>query len=440
MALAAVFQPSRVEKFMNWFILIRGRLLPAPIILAAHLAGALLFIHPAWASDAASSYLGLDDAAELAVNQQPQLLAQQAAISALDESVPAAGQLPDPKLRLGVVSLPVDTFDFTQEPMTQAVVGVSQMIPGGNKRRLAMARVEREAAQGNQSLAAITRRIGRDARLAWLDLYWPGVASDLVEQVEAEYQRQVEWSEVAYQTGKLTQEETLALRGMLESTRDRLAELARQQARARAALARWVGPAAERSLKSLPAASPPPPLAILLEGLEQHPELTLLDETIQVARAEVDLAKEAYKPDWSVDLGYGVRGGDRPDFVSVVVGVDLPVFTGNRQDRRLAARLAGAERAAQLRSDRQQALKAELEAAYADWQAADARIKRFEQDILPLAVRRVESALAAYGSDRASYGRVLEARRAEIEARLQWQSLQVARARALVQISYYRAP
>lgn len=425
---------------MNWLVLIRGRLLPASISLAAHLAAAVLFIHPAWASAAASSYLGLDEAAELAVNQQPQLLAQQAAVAALDESVPAAGQLPDPKLRLGVVSLPVDTFDFTQEPMTQAVVGVSQMIPGGDKRRLAMARVEREAAQGNQSLAAITRRIGRDARLAWLDLYWPGVAGDLVEQVEAEYQRQVEWSEVAYQTGKLTQEETLALRGMLESTRDRLAELSRQQARARAALARWVGPAAERSLKSLPAASPPPPLARLVEELDRHPELTTLDQTLLVARAEVDLAKEAYKPDWSVDLGYGVRGGDRPDFVSVVVGVDLPVFKGNRQDRRLAARLAGAERAAQLRSDRQQSLKAELEAAYVDWQAADARIKRFEQDILPLAARRVESALAAYGSDRASYGRVLEARRAEIEARLQWQSLQVARARALVQISYYSAP
>ena len=425
---------------MNWLILIRGRPLPASICLAAHLAVASFLAHPSWAGDPASSQLGLEEAADLAISQQPQLLAQRAAVSALNESVPAAGQLPDPKLRLGVVSLPVDTLDFTQEPMTQAVIGVSQMIPGGDKRRLAMARMEREAAQGSQSLAAIAQRIGRDARLAWLDLYWPRVAGDLVEQVEAEFQRQVEWSEVAYQTGKLTQEETLALRGMLESTRDRLAELSRQQARARAVLARWVGPAADRALQALPAASPPPSLERLVEGLDRHPELSTLDETIEVAQAEVQLAKEAYKPDWSVDLGYGVRGGGRPDFVSVVVGVDLPLFTGNRQDRRLAARLAGAERATQLRSDRQQALRAELEAAYADWQAADARIRRFEQDILPLAARRVESALAAYGSDRASYGRVLEARRAEIEARLQWQSLQVARARALVQISYYSAP
>jgi outer membrane protein TolC len=381
--------------------------------------------------------LSLDEAAALALRQQPQLLAQEAAISALNESAPAAGELPDPKMRVGLANLPVDTFAFAQEPMTQAVIGVSQLIPGGDKRRLATTRVEREAAQGKQVLSATARRIARDAQLAWLDAYYPSVARDLVKQVEGEYQRQVEWSEVAYKTGKLTQEETLALRGMLETTRDRVDELRRQQAKARAGLTRWVGQAADRPLEALPTVSPPPPLAKMVEQLEQHPELTVLNEAVSVAQADVNLAREAYKPDWSVDLSYGLRGGDRPDFVSVVVGVDLPLFPKNRQDKRLAARLAGVERTAQLRADRHQALKAELEAAYADWQAADARIKRFEQDILPLASRRSESALAAYGSDRASYARVLEARRAETEARLQWLAQRVARARAQVQIGYF---
>ena len=391
------------------------------------------------ASLADTSHLALEEAATLAIREQPQLLAQEAAVSALNESAPAAGELPDPKLRVGLVSLPLDTFSFTQEPMTQAVIGVSQLIPGGDKRRLATARVEREAGQGNQALAATARRIARDAQLAWLDVYFPSVAQDLVRQVASEYQRQVEWSEVAYKTGKLTQEETLALRGMLETTRDRLAELQRQQAKARAGLARWVGQAADRPLEALPSASPPPPLAQAIERLDQHPELSTLNEAVSVAQAEVSLAREAYKPDWSVDLSYGLRGGDRPDFVSVVVGVDLPLFPKNRQDKRLAARLSGVERATQMRADRHLALKSELEAAYADWQAADERLKRFEQDILPLAARRSESALAAYGSDRASYARVLEARRAESEARLQWLAQQVARARAQVQISYFTA-
>ncbi len=394
---------------------------------------------PACAADPVPRHLSLEETTALALRQQPQLLAQQAMVHALSEAAPAAGELPDPKLRVGLASLPVDTFNFTQEAMTQAIVGVSQVIPGGDKRHLSSARLEREAAQGNQALAAVSRRIARDAQLAWLDVYLPSVAQDLVKQVESEYRRQVEWSEVAYKTGKLTQEETLALRGMLETTRDREAELDRQRAKAQAGLARWIGADARRPLDVLADAAPPAPLAELLEKLEQHPELTTLNEAVSVAQSDAALAREAYKPDWSVDLSYGLRGGGRPDLVSFVVGVDLPLFTANRQDKRLASKLASVERAEQIRLDRYQSLRAELETAYADWQSANARIAHFEKDILPLASRRSESALASYGSDRASYGRVLEARRAETEARLQWLAQQVARARALVQIRYFSA-
>ena len=420
---------------MNRLIPFRGGL--ASIISLACLSSAFFIGPGAHAAESAPRLLGLEEAASLAARRQPQLMAQQAAISALAEAAPAAGQLPDPKLRMGLLSLPVDTFNFDQEAMTQASIGISQLIPGGDKRRLATARVEREAAQGNQALAAIAQRISRDAQLAWLDVYSPSAARDLVGKVEAEYQRQVEWSEVAYKTNKISQDETLALRGMLENTLDRLAELDRQRNRAQAGLARWIGSEARRPLDTLPTATPPAPLSELLEKLVRHPELTALNEAVAVAQSEVAQAREAYKPDWSVDLSYGLRGGNRADLVSFVVGVDLPVFTANRQDKRLASKLASVERADQMRLDRYQSLKAELEAAYADWQSADSRIAHYEREILPLAGRRVESALAAYGGDRASYGRVLEARRAETEARLQLLAQQVARAKALTQIRYF---
>ncbi|MDD5389952.1 MAG: TolC family protein [Gallionellaceae bacterium] len=430
---------------MNRLISFRGGLasffpsfIPAFFFLAC-LSGALFIGADTHAADLAPRALSLEEAATLALRRQPQLLAQQAAVAALVEAAPAAGQLPDPKLRVGLLSLPVDTFNFDQEAMTQASIGISQLIPGGDKRRLATVRVEREAAQGDQALAAIAQRISRDARLAWLDVYSPSAAEALVGKVEAEYQRQVEWSEVAYKTNKISQDETLALRGMLESTRDRLAELARQRNHALVGLARWVGSEARRPLDTLPTAAPPAPLSELLEKLGRHPELTALNEAVAVAQSEVAQAREAYKPDWSVDLSYGLRGGNRADLVSFVVGVDLPVFTANRQDKRLASRLAGVERAEQTRLDRYQSLKAELEAAYADWQSADSRIAHYAREILPLAGRRVESALAAYGGDRANYSRVLEARRAETEARLQLLAQQVARAKALAQIRYFSA-
>ncbi len=425
---------------MNRYIAFRGGRGGASAVRLAYLAGVFLLSLPASGSDIKLRPLGLVETAELAVQRQPQLQAQQAALTALSEAAPAAGQLPDPKLRVGLLSVPVDSFSLTRDGMTQASVGVSQVIPGGNKRSLASARLQREAAQGSQVLAATARRLARDAQLAWIEVYGAGAARDLVGQLAAEYRRQLEWSEVAYKAGTLTQEETLALRGTLETTLDRDTELARQHARAQAALTRWVGADARRPLAALPDAPAPAPLAGLLEHLPRHPELAALDESVAVARSDVALAREAYKPDWSVDLSYGLRGDHQADLVSVVVGVDLPVFTGKRQDKRLAARLAEQEQAEQLRLDRDRSLRAELEAAYADWRSAHDRVVRYQQAILPLARRRVDSALAAYGSDRASYARVLDARRAEIEARLQWLAQQVAQARAQAQLDYFSAP
>lgn len=44
----------------------------------------------------------------------------------------AAEYLPDPTVFTAIQSLPTDTFDLDQEPMTQLRVGVRQMFPKGN--------------------------------------------------------------------------------------------------------------------------------------------------------------------------------------------------------------------------------------------------------------------------------------------------------------------
>lgn len=421
---------------------IAGRGLWARSKVAASARGSLWILLPTLLSTSpVRADLGMDDAARLALDGQPQLLAQQASIDALRENAVAAGELPDPKLRFGIASLPVDSFSFPQEPMTQAVLGVSQAIPGGDKRRLSTSRLEREAGQGETSLAAQRLRITRDTRLAWLDAWWPQAAIGLIDNIEQEVRRQVEWSEIAFKTGKLSQEETLAMRGQLELTRDRKADWQRRQARMQAVLARWVGTdKANEILAPLPQKITPPEKATLAAKLDRHPDLTALASAVDVARSDADLAREAYKSDWNVDVSYGVRGGNRADFISVQVGVDLPLFTANRQDRRLAARLAGINRAEQMVADRRRALESELAIAYVDWHSATERLAHYESDIIPLAKRRAESAMLAYGTDRASYGRVLETRRAVLEARLQALEQRAAQARAAILIQYFDQP
>jgi len=47
----------------------------------------------------------------------------------------AEGQLMDPKLRVGAVNVPVDSFSLDAEDMTMLEVGVSQEFPAGRNAR-----------------------------------------------------------------------------------------------------------------------------------------------------------------------------------------------------------------------------------------------------------------------------------------------------------------
>jgi outer membrane protein TolC len=66
---------------------------------------------------------------ETAIEVSPKLkmlkMKKQAAFNRIEQN----SNLPDPMLTLGFVSLPVNSFSFTQEPMTGKIVGLSQAIP-----------------------------------------------------------------------------------------------------------------------------------------------------------------------------------------------------------------------------------------------------------------------------------------------------------------------
>ena len=86
--------------------------------------------------------LTLDEALRLARDNAPSLAAEHARLQAASSAAIAAGELPDPQLRLGVQNYPVggpERWSIDQDFMTMQMVGVMQEVPNGAKRR---ARIE----------------------------------------------------------------------------------------------------------------------------------------------------------------------------------------------------------------------------------------------------------------------------------------------------------
>ena len=76
--------------------------------------------------------LSMAQAEKLALTSDPAVLAQQSKADSLSAEAIAKGQLPDPKIGLSLVNVPVNDFDLEREPSTQFRTKIQQAFPRGD--------------------------------------------------------------------------------------------------------------------------------------------------------------------------------------------------------------------------------------------------------------------------------------------------------------------
>lgn len=420
-----------------------------PLLRARSTLAALLFglaVLPAAALEVSepppAELLSLDTARRIAVDHQPMLEAQALAVDAARQSAIAARQLPDPTLKGGISDLTI-TGDhvgtLTRQNDTQFTIGLAQAFPQAAKRRLRGERVEAEAELGQRQLLKETLSIERDVGLAWLDVWKPLQALVLARASEREAVLQLDALRIAYRNGHGMQADVRAATVALELLRDGIAKLEQDGYHARGTLSRWLGEAAYAPLPAgAPAFREPPPLGAMLADLRRHPHVDIAAAEVDLAAVDVALAKQAYRPDFSVEVGYGHRPAFS-DYINLQVGIDLPVFSANRQDRGLAARQASLARAEALREDSWREHAAELRLNHWDWTLLGQRLARYDDSILPEADARTEAARLAWAAGTGSLAAVLDARRAALEVRLSRLDLETDRHRHAVALRYLGA-
>jgi outer membrane protein, heavy metal efflux system len=395
------------------------------------------------ASDAqaagADGTLELRDAVTLAVENQPLLDGIDAQANAAREAAVAAGQLPDPQLFGGVRDLPIDTDDaysFSNDSDTQLVVGVAQEFPRAQKRRLRGNQRLREADRLQAERVLREREIRRDVASAWLSLWRDDRAKVLADAAFADAQLQAQAVEIGLRVGRTTQADLLTAQLDVERQRDAIAAREQTVAQARSRLLRWIGAAANREMSAdAPTFPAPPPSDVLLERVADHPELTELQARIGEADVGAELANAAYAPDWRVEVGYANRR-EFSDMVMLQVGMDLPLFTRNRQDRSLASARATRDAASALWEDGRRRLEAELVLAHGDYERLRTRIGYYDETILPQTDAGIAAALAAWRSGSGTLVQVIDARRARIDAQEMRLSLVRDAAQRRVELDY----
>lgn len=415
----------------------------AQYALAADIPPAFAYL-PTIAASAVESapLLTMDEATRLALIDQPMLNSREAKIEAQQAQAIAAAQLPDPKLIGGLKELPIDTaeaFSVRRDNFTEFTVGISQEFTRSEKRRLKGARAAQGADIDRAALRSDERAVRRDVSLAWLNVYGAEQAYQLTQRLIDESALQVRALEKDYTAGKASQADWLAAKIDAELVGDKAHDWLHHALRARDDLERWIGEAARRPLAESPALPMlSAALPYLLERSDHHPAISGLDAQIDSSATDIALAKQAYKPDVSVELYFAYRP-DYADFVGVQFTVGLPYFTQNRQDRELTAAQAKARDVKERKRDALRELHAQVSQDYVDWQHFTQRVAEFDTMITPDAKQRVVAARSAYAAGRGTFDAVLLARRGELDVQLQRLSLAVEAMRAQVRLNYLAA-
>ncbi len=402
----------------------------------------LIVLHagPAPCSENAARTLTLEQAQSLALARSRSLAAQDFSLQASREMAVAAGQLPDPVLKMGVDNLPVtgaERYSLTDDGMTMRRVALMQELTGSDKRTARTDLAEREADKTRAEKTLAIASIERDTALAWLDTHYVLQMATVVDEQVAQSRLEIAAAESAYRAARATQADIFAARSSLVMMQDRADEIRQRIHNARTSLSRWVGTEANAAL-----ADPPPMTDIHLDPehlqtqLEQHPQITVLDQQVSIARADARLAQANQSADWSVELAYQQRGAPNSNMISVEVSIPLQWDKKNRQNRELFAKQAKVDQASAERDEQLRLHVAEMQAMIFEWHNNRARLDRYESELLPLVAQRTSSVAASYRGGKASLADLLSARRNEIDVHLQWLQLQSDTARLWAQLEF----
>ncbi len=290
-----------------------------------------------------------------ALANNPEIKSFEAQVSAAAERPPRARSLENPRLKLGLMSVPVDTWRFDEWNMTQKTVSIMQKFPFPGKLALREETAKQELAVTKERLAEKRNAVRMNVKTRYFRLLFLRTALDVTDENLTLLREFVKIAETKYSVGKGIQQDVLKAQVELSRMLDRRLVFEKEQRTAIAAL---------NTLLDRPASAP-------LEISGDVPETrNILPETDLIARAEQSrpllnaarhmiarnetqhrLAEKDYFPDPDIGITYAQRDDgptrERADFVSASVTFKLPVFFRNREARVVGeakARVLDAER------------------------------------------------------------------------------------------------
>ncbi|MCW8327604.1 TolC family protein [Photobacterium sp. SDRW27] len=355
---------------------------------------------------------------------------QYQANSMVDMSV-ASGQWMDPKLKVGVGGLPVDSFSFNDDPMTKISVGLMQQFGRGDTLELKQKQNNQKASSQREKLGVRELDIKSAITNLWIELTYQQQAHQLLVKNQTLYRELEHYLGTNYGVGANQAQDIIQAQLQISRMDEKLQANEQMQQRLRAQLSEWLGSRAA----SVTAGKYPQWSALSAylsaaqddnyQALASHPSIRVVDEQIKSSQTGIDIAQESYQPQFSVEVMYdyrqanGMNGQPASDLVSAFLTMDLPLFTDKRQDKTLssAQHQLGAEKSQRDLMLRQ--MNAKVNALLIDRSNTQQRLTRYNDSLLRRASEKTQAIERGYQNNTSQLDEYIRAASEELTIELE---------------------
>jgi outer membrane protein TolC len=349
-------------------------------------------------------------------NQDIQSLASKA--ESLKEEISFAGSLNDPRIGIGLLNLPTDTFRFDQEPMTQKQIFIAQKIPWFGKLDLRSQRAAMKAIRQEAILNAKRLELSRQIASTYYELGFVTSGQKINKRLINMLTQLLRVSETRYAAGQGLQQDVLHAQVEVSKLLDEQITLDKKQRM----LEDRINSLLNR--ESFKPVTPPenltfPDLALKEKklqdrALKMNPWLKVKLAEIDQASIEIELAQKDYWPDMDFKMAYGQReedlnGRNLPDFFSASMVINIPLWQKKRQDKKLEATKLQHKAALQSYQNMVNGLPHKVDAIVTDIRNLQKNYKLIKEALIVQAEQWARSSLTAYEVDKVNFNTMITA-------------------------------
>ncbi|MBW3695790.1 TolC family protein [Vibrio sp. T187] len=353
----------------------------------------------------------------------------------------ASSTLMDPKIKLGFGGLPVDSFEFDVDPMTSVSVGLMQQFERGSTLELQKKKANQQADGVDLQVNVREREVANALTKLWLELGYQQQAELVLIENQRLMDELTSFIQTNYSIGKNEAQDLLNAQLQVSKLEEKY--LANQQIQRRliSQLSEWLGSGWLASTTSLTASnqldwhllnsrlSEQPTSTQHYALLNQHPMVKMADVAIASSETQVNIAEQAYKPQFGVEVMYANRqannmmGEPASDLVSAYVTMDIPLFTGNRQDKNHEAAQYQVGAAKSQKDLLLSQMNAKVNALLVDRSNLEQRLERYNTTLLQQADARIKAVERGYQNNTSQFNDVIAATNDQLALKLERERL-----------------